>query len=315
MGKRGDLPSVCSASEPSGVLVVDKPEGITSHQAVAQVKSRLSLRKAGHCGTLDPFATGVLLVCINQATRISDQLQIQDKAYRFVMHLGVETDTLDHTGRVVRTHAGEPCSPETLFRALERFRGVITQKVPLFAAVRVNGDRLYKLARKGLPVEVPPREVTVHELELLEWLWPKATLEVRCSKGTYVRQLAADIGTAAGCGAHLCQLRRLASGPFHVDQAVPLQEIASYGDGESPFRRMLTMNEALGSLPEVRIEDSSLLRAAYEGYLDPEWEAEQRRRLSVTEGPVRLVDERSCLVAMWWPWAEGKERRKLRVFK
>lgn len=297
------------------MLVVDKPAGISSFDAVARVRKSLSVRKAGHCGTLDPFATGVLLVCINQATRISDQLQIQDKVYRFVIHLGIVTDTLDNTGEILQRYDGEACSADTLQRALDRFRGKVLQKVPRFAAVKWNGNRLYKLARNGISVDVPPREVQIERLNLVRYEWPRAVLEAQCSKGTYIRQLAADIGAAVGCGAHVCELRRIASGPFHIDQAASLHEIVAVPAVNSRFPGLIGMNEVLNRLPEVRIVDPAMVQAVYEGHLDPDWQAEQKRRLPVTVGPVRLVSDRNCLVAMWWPWAEDGERRKLRVFK
>lgn len=315
MGNEMERPLSCRGTEPSGVLVVDKPAGMTSFDAVARVRRGLSLRKAGHCGTLDPFATGVLLVCVNQATRISDQLQIQDKVYRFVMHLGIITDTLDNTGEILERYDGEACSADTLRETLERFRGKVLQKVPRFAAVKWNGNRLYKLARNGISVDIPPREVQIARLKLVSYEWPKAVLEVQCSKGTYIRQLGADIGAAVGCGAHVSELRRTASGPFHIDQATPLHEILALPELDPEFPRLIGMNEVLNRLPEVRIGDPAMVQAVYEGHLDPDWQAEQKRRLPVTAGPVRLVNDRNCLVAMWWPWAEGREKRKLRVFK
>jgi len=308
--------SFCSSpvSVVSGLLVVDKPAGMTSFDVVARVKRGLNLQKAGHCGTLDPFATGVLLICINRATRIADQLLFQDKTYRFVIRLGVETDTLDATGNVTRTHAGGPVSREALEAVLAGFRGKVLQRVPHFSAVKFNGDRLYKLARGGMKVDLPPREVEVHGLDLTRYAWPEATLAARCSKGTYIRQLAADIGSALGCGAHVRELRRISSGPFAIDQAASLDDVLGTPAASARAPGFIAVNEALGHLEGVKIEDPGVVKALHNGYLAPEWEEESRKHLHGREGPVRLVDGEYRLLALWWPCRESGDHRRLRVF-
>jgi tRNA pseudouridine55 synthase len=299
----------------SGVLVVDKPDGMTSFDVVAKLTRRLKLQKAGHCGTLDPLASGVLVVCVNQATRIADQILDQDKVYRFTVHFGVETDTLDGTGTVVRRQDGEAVPADEVRRVTESFRGKIQQNVPSFSAVKVRGSRLYHLARNGVKVELPPREVEIRELDMVEYAWPRAVMETRCSKGTYIRQLASDIGSALGCGAHACELRRLASGSFRIEQAASLDEVIDEALGGALASRLIPMNEALVHLREIRIEDAATAGQVIEGHLQPSWEETHRQWLSEKDTPVRLVDGDNRLLALWWPWADGKNQRKLRVFK
>lgn len=298
----------------SGLLILDKPAGLTSFDLVSKVKRGLNLQKAGHCGTLDPFATGVLLVCVNRATRIADQLLFQDKAYRFVIRLGVETDTLDATGNVLRSHTGGAVSRDALEAALDGFRGRILQRVPHFSAVKLNGSRLYKLARGGVKVDLPPREIEVHGLDLIDYAWPEATLAASCSKGTYIRQLAADIGSALECGAHVLELRRTSSGPFSLDQAATPDDLLRSFSVCAPVPGFVGMNEALGHLDELAVEDPGVVRALRSGYLAPEWEQETLKRLRKREGPVRLVDGENRLLALWWPCRESGDQRRLRVF-
>lgn len=302
-------------SEPSGILVVDKPEGMTSFAVVAKVKKLLRIRKAGHCGTLDPFATGVLPVCLNQATRIVDQLLVQDKVYRCTIHFGIETDTLDRTGKVLRTIPCPPPPAEELQAAVSRFQGTYLQQVPRYAAVHVQGRRLYEWSRDGIEVEAPKREVQVYRIDLLEYRWPEATLEVHCAKGTYIRQLAADIGSVLGCGAHLTQLRRLASGSFDVASAVPLDTIEKISADQAFEGKMLSMNTALAHIPAVAIEEESLIDRLCDGYLDPAWQAGHRESFSLYRGPVRIVDTEDHLRALWWPHPEDAQGRRLRVFQ
>lgn len=300
--------------ESGGILAVDKPEGPTSFAVVHRIKKRLRLRKAGHCGTLDPFATGLLLVCINQATRISDQLLDQEKVYRFRVQFGAETDTLDKTGQITRTHDGPPPSFEELADAVDAFRGVLLQKVPRYAAVRVEGKRLYELSRKGVEVERPEREVCIRKLELLSYQWPHATFETCCSKGTYVRQLAADIGDRLGCGAHVSELRRLASGPFHVDGAVPLEDVDSETEVQGWERKLIAMKDALAHLPCVLVEDAGIVKRIRDGQMSRDWEIAHRERFSGSGTPVRVLDAAERLVALWWPFPETPSQRRLRVF-
>jgi tRNA pseudouridine55 synthase len=206
------------------LLLVDKPPGVTSTQVVNQIKWLTKPRRIGHAGTLDPFATGLLVVCFNQATKLAGHLAQQDKVYQGTVRLGIETDTQDLTGEIIRR---KPVlvGPEEIMLAAGKLTGTISQKPPAYSALKQNGERLYKKARRGEEVEVQPREVTVFRLDVTEIELPKVHFEVHCSKGTYVRALAHDWGRLLGCGGHLEVLRRLSSGPFSIEQALILGQI------------------------------------------------------------------------------------------
>lgn len=209
-----------------GLLVIDKPVGPTSMQVVARVKRCLGLRKAGHTGTLDPIASGVLPVCLGAATRLAGMFLATDKVYRTELQLGVRTDTCDAEGQILDQ---SPLPPDltvaSLDALLEQWRGTIEQVPPAFSALKVKGRRAYELARQGKAVELAPRQVTIARLELEAWDPPFLTLLCEVSKGTYIRALIRDIGDALGCGAHMTALRRLRVGRFSLDQAVSLEAL------------------------------------------------------------------------------------------
>lgn len=210
-----------------GILNLDKPEGSTSMEVVRLVKRLTRVKRVGHAGTLDPIATGVLPICLGQATRLTEQLVDGSKIYRAEITLGVTTDTYDADGTSVGT-----CDPSAVTRAqveslLPLFIGSILQRPPMFSAVKHRGRRLYELARAGVEVERPAREVRVERLSLLSWLPPRMTLEAECGRGFYMRALAHDLGIALGCGAHLSALVRVKAGPLTIDQTVRLEDFES----------------------------------------------------------------------------------------
>ena len=209
---------------PSGILIVDKEKDMTSHDVVHLVRKRFGIKKVGHAGTLDPNATGVLVVLLGKATKLSGTFLNQDKEYEGVMVLGETTDSGDVDGRLTGTREVN-VSPDDIERVAEKFQGEIYQKPPMYSAKRINGKRLYKLARKGVKVERKPHKVEVKSLKITGVDLPRVTFRVLCGKGTYVRQLAEDIGEELGCGAHLAELRRTGSGDFSVKQAVPVAEL------------------------------------------------------------------------------------------
>jgi len=209
----------------SGILNIVKPAGMTSHDVVARVRQIIGQRRVGHAGTLDPSATGVLVVCLGQATRVAEYLMASDKVYRAQIHLGVSTDTHDAEGEVTAT-AEVDVSEEEVRRALVFFIGSIQQVPPMYSALKRKGVPLYKLARQGITVEREPRPVEIYNIELLKWNSLLVTIRVKCSPGTYIRALARDLGQELGCGAHLQSLTRLASGHFTLEEAVSLDELA-----------------------------------------------------------------------------------------
>ncbi len=238
---------------PTGIVVVDKPAGMTSHDVVDVVRKILGVQRVGHTGTLDPQATGVLPLCVGRATRVAQYLTQADKEYVMTLRLGVTTDTLDAAGR--ETGRAEPVevTREALQAVLPRFTGTIQQVPPLYSAKKVQGERLYRLARRGQTVERQPVAVTVHALELLEFAPPLVRLRAVCSKGTYARSLCDDIGRALGCGGHLQDLVRTRSGRFMLDQAVTLPDLEARAAAGRVGEVLLPITEALGHLPAVRV--------------------------------------------------------------
>ncbi len=207
-----------------GLLLIDKPGGLTSHDVVDRIRRRFKIRRVGHGGTLDPAATGLLILLVGRATHHARILLSADKTYHSTLGLGIVTDTQDAQGRVLETHPVGPLERNQIETICNSFRGTIQQKVPAYSAVRIHGRRFYDLARAGKPVPSRLRRVTIHELEVLDVRLPEVDLNVTCSSGTYVRTLCADIGEALGCGGHLSRLVRTRVGPFALEQAVKLEE-------------------------------------------------------------------------------------------
>lgn len=247
-----------------GVLVIDKPSGPTSFDVVRQVRALLKVKKAGHTGTLDPMATGVLPICLGEATKVAGFITEGDKAYDATVHLGVETDTQDAQGKVTAEAPVPPLTSQLLETALAPFRGTFEQVPPMYSAVKVAGKRLYELARAGEEVERASRQVTVYELTLRDFSSNRLRLSVRCSKGFFVRTLAYDIGRALGCGAHLEALRRTMSGPFVLAQALPLAELPAMAqDRAAVARKLLPLSEALTHLPSLRVSAADAARVTH----------------------------------------------------
>lgn len=288
------------------ILVIDKPSGPTSFAVVKRVRAMLGIRdeKVGHGGTLDPFATGVLPICVGEGTKVLQFLLDADKSYEAQLRFGVETDTLDRTGEVVAEHALGALDAAAVESALAQFRGVIEQVPPMYSALKRDGRPLYAYARKGETVERTPRKLTIHELTLLGFEPPdRARVAIRCSKGTYIRSLAADLGQWLGVGAHLVELRRTASGPFRLDQALTLEALAARIAEGGPLPT-LSILEALAHLPVVLVDDAEAL--VLERGQAMAWQALCRGR--ELAGPVCAVREGSDgprLVAVFRQGSEG----------
>ncbi|HEB77133.1 MAG TPA: tRNA pseudouridine(55) synthase TruB [Methylothermaceae bacterium] len=237
-----------------GILLLDKSPGLTSNQALQKAKSLLQGRKAGHTGSLDPIATGLLPICYGEATKISPFLLGGDKRYRVLVRLGVATATGDAEGEIIERKPVPALDRLMIERALERFRGEIEQIPPMYSALKQGGKRLYDLARQGIEVERPPRRVTIHELELLDFGPDFLELEVYCSKGTFIRTLAEDIARALGTVGHVEQLRRTQVGDFDIDQAITLDRLEAMSL-EQRRRLLLPIDAAVTSWPSVRLSD------------------------------------------------------------
>ena len=231
----------------SGIIVIDKPAGCSSFRVVQTVKKALGVKRAGHTGTLDPFATGVLPVCVNEATKAIQFLSEDEKEYEGVLVLGTATDTFDVTGKIVATSDVPNITLGELQQVFAEFTGVVKQVPPPFAAVKFKGKPLYYWARRGVFIEKEAREVTIKELTVEKAASPEVSFKVVCSKGTYVRSLVHDIGQRIGCGAYLKELRRLRSGPFTIEQAVAVEAVED--------KYLLPISDALGYLPGVEVDE------------------------------------------------------------
>jgi tRNA pseudouridine55 synthase len=295
----------------SGLLLIDKPEGPSSAHVVHRAKVFLGAKKVGHLGTLDPFASGLLLLGINEGTKISDIFLRAPKSYRGVITLGVDTDSQDSTGLVVKTRPVPPLTDGEL-RALEQqFSGELQQIPPMFSALKKDGMRLYKLARQGKEVPRQPRSINIDSIRLEKINSAEIAIDVTCSRGTYVRTLAADLGQALGCGAHLKSLRRLACGHLTIEQAVSLEELERFGPrGEGV---LLSLNRALAPLRGIVWEHRWIarLRLGQQDVLGEIGKPVEREEL------MRIVDARGDLVALirWNEEIPGGGWRLVRIFK
>lgn len=247
----------------SGVLVVDKPVGLTSHDVVQIIRRGTGIRRAGHTGTLDPRASGVLVVLIGPAVRLSEYVSASDKRYQATIRLGSSTDTYDAEGTIMGESTSVFDITEEMFtEVLQQFVGEIEQVPPPYSAVKVKGRKAYDMARKGEDVQLEPRKIQVYTLEVLEWAPPEVVVDVYCSSGTYVRSLANDLGEELGCGAHLIGLRRTKSGRFTLRDAVPLRRLQEAFDAGEWYRQLIPAAEALADWPLVELspDDVELIR-------------------------------------------------------
>jgi tRNA pseudouridine55 synthase len=247
----------------NGVLVINKPQNWTSHDVVNKARGLLQEKKIGHTGTLDPLATGVLVLCVGKATKIVRYLEADDKEYIAELKLGATTDTLDSAGSILETREYSPPARDAVQRALERYRGTILQRPPAYSAVKVSGVPSYRLARQGTILEHKERPVTIFAITLLEYHDPLVRFSVTCSKGTYIRTLCADIGAFLGAGAHLTALVRTRSGRFRIEQAIDLEQLARKASLGLAEQTLLSLSEALGSFEAVTVDASDALRISH----------------------------------------------------
>jgi tRNA pseudouridine55 synthase len=235
---------------PAGILSVNKPEGQTSAQVVAKIKNALNAKKVGHTGTLDPFATGIVICCINQATKLSQFFLEGDKTYEGVLHLGIATDTQDRTGKTI--YQQDPkCSEHDISEAFKQFTGTIEQSPPTFSALKHKGEPLYRLARKGQPVQKPPRQVHIYELVILSINIPFIKFKLKCSSGTYVRTICADIGQRLGCGGHLKELIRVESCGYTLDDTLTYEQIAEMASQKKLKSNIVPVANVLKNVPKI----------------------------------------------------------------
>ncbi len=292
-------------TDQNGVIIIDKPPGMTSHDVVLKVKRSLTAKKVGHTGTLDPFATGVLVLGVNQGTKLIPHLDKTEKEYLGVMVLGVATDTLDVTGNVVAEKEIYGISLNDVELAMEDFTGEIEQRPPVYSAVKINGVRLYELARKGIEVRAAKKKVRISSLDLIDFSPPRVTFSVTCSPGTYIRTLASDIGEKLGTLAHLEELRRTRSGPFTIDEAHNLDEVvANRKDG---WDLIIELKDAIYDMMELPLCERDAIKVANGGQISFNEDA-----AFAPGSTVKLVyDGRLLALAK----VEGKSKMNIKPFK
>lgn len=292
----------------SGVLVVDKPIGLTSHDVVQIVRRGTGIRRAGHTGTLDPRASGVLVILVGPAVRLSEYVSASDKRYQATIRLGASTDTYDEEGTITGSASDidiDQITEEQFDEVLQQFIGEIEQVPPPYSAVKVKGRKAYDMARKGEEVDLEPRLINVYSLEVLEWAPPEAVIDVYCSSGTYVRSLAHDLGKSLGTGAYLIGLRRTKSGRFTLRDAVQLRRLQESFDAGDWYRYLIPAAEALADWPMVEL-DADEVELVRHGHRVPA-QGEQK-------GWARGVSQQGDLVALLEFDAETGEWQPRKVF-
>lgn len=281
-----------------GILVIDKPGGITSYQVVRKVKSLLGAAKAGHGGTLDPLATGVLPVFLNRATKLASFLTNGTKRYRATMKLGVETDTQDREGTIISESTTLPKERQQIVDALHSLKGTMKQVPPMFSAVKFHGTPLYKLARKGISLERTPRTISIHEMTVLDIRLPYVTFEVACSPGTYVRTLCADSGKKLACGAHLVELTRLQSGYFRLSDSITLNQLKGLSERNGLRDTLFPLSASFSDLPTIAV-GKDLFTLLKKGRILAEQSLHTSSPVSAHKGTLLKVTCREdCLIAL-----------------
>ncbi|WP_268907006.1 tRNA pseudouridine(55) synthase TruB [Dictyobacter arantiisoli] len=279
-----------------GILNINKDLHMTSHDVVAKVRKQLKQKRVGHTGTLDPEASGVLPICVGQGTRVAEYLSENGKAYQAIITFGVVTDTYDAEGVVLRTADTSQLTREQIEAALPHFQGDQLQLPPRYSAIKIQGQPAYKLARAGSEVILEPRPVTIHNLEIIDWSHPHLTLTVSCSKGTYIRSLAYDLGEYLGCGGYLTGLIRTRSGPFVLQDSITLEQLALACEQGNLAQYLFPADFALQSYPAIHLDEAQTQRVMHgNSFSDPANQQSAPGEL----GRVYGVDGRFLAIATW----------------
>lgn len=293
-------PETNDQTQLNGIIVINKPPQITSAEVVASVKRISKADKVGHTGTLDPLAEGVLICCLNRATRLARYLLHGNKRYEAVLKLGEETDTQDSAGNVVSVGDPANLSSGTIRSVFRHFTGPMQQLPPVYSALKHQGVPLYRHARQGKPIQKPPRQVHIYSVEILEIKTPHIRFEVNCSAGTYIRTLCADIGTNLGCGGHLHALKRLESCGFTLQQALTLKQLEAYELAGTLTRQIITMADALKLMPGITADTDLIAKIRHGRELAPDdlnLEGVTRQN-DVWQPYVKIVDGNNNLIAV-----------------
>ncbi|HEY4385912.1 MAG TPA: tRNA pseudouridine(55) synthase TruB, partial [Ktedonobacteraceae bacterium] len=252
-----------------GILVINKAPGMTSHDVVARVRKLLKQRRVGHAGTLDPMATGVLPICVGQGTRVAEYLSESGKAYEARITFGMTTDTYDTEGDVIRTTDASELDRATIEQLLPRFLGAQMQMPPRYSAIKIQGQPAYKRMRSGEEVTLEARPITITDLTIVDWQTPHLTLSISCSKGTYIRSLAYDLGEASGYGAHLTALQRTRSGPFSLSDSITLEQLATALEEDTIDSYLLPTDRVLIQYPAFTLDDATAARVLHGNAFQP----------------------------------------------
>lgn len=279
-----------------GIFTINKPTGITSHDVVAKMRKLLKQRSVGHAGTLDPAASGVLPICAGQATRVADYLSESGKEYLATILCGVETDTYDAEGAITGTASTEDLSLDEITRALAGFHGRVMQVPPRYSAIKIQGQAAYKRARAGEEIALEARPVEITRLEIIRWQNPTLVLNVACSKGTYIRSLAYDLGKALGCGAHLGGLIRTRSGPFRLAESVTLEELARAGERNELASYAQPLDKALEQYPALHLTEAEAERVKHGNACAGAGPNDERSLARVYDASGNFI-----AIAQWWP--------------
>jgi len=299
------------ANVPAGILIVNKPEGETSTQVVSKIKKSLNAKKVGHTGTLDPFATGIVICCINRATKLAQFFLEGDKTYEGVLHLGIDTDTQDKTGKII-TQKELSCQESDIKPIFDSFLGEIEQSPPVYSALKHKGVPLYRWAREGKPIQKPPRKVNIYSLNIQEISFPYVRFDVRCSSGTYVRTLCADIGQKLGCGGHLKDLCRIESCGYTIKKALTYEQISAQVSTGTLLSSIVPINEALKEIPRV-VATTVIKRQVENG--GPLFRSNFSKETLDQGNLLQLVTSDKKLLAVVKFSTESDECKVIRVFK
>ncbi|MFC1855111.1 tRNA pseudouridine(55) synthase TruB [Thermodesulfobacteriota bacterium] len=278
-----------------GIVLLNKPAGITSYDVIRRLKKIFNTKKIGHGGTLDPFADGLLVIAINQGTKIISYFLDSDKGYIAKLKLGEKTDSYDLTGEIIESNKDFSLTKEAFIETLNEFKGKTLQTPPMHSAKKVNGQRLYKLARKGIEIERGKVEINITELDLVEYSLPYVTIKVACKKGTYIRSLANDIGDKLGSYAHLVELTRTKSGHFSIDDAYTLDELEAEKEDGKLSECLTSLNDALSFMPSVTVHSDSEKKVLHGVTLCDEDIKEKSVEDDIT---IKLLSENGALLAL-----------------
>lgn len=280
----------------NGIIVIDKEKGVTSRDVVNMVSKKINIKKIGHTGTLDPIATGVLVLCVGKATKISELITSYDKTYLATIKLGIETDTLDITGKIIKEESIPILIKEDIEKAINSFLGISTQEVPLYSAIKIKGKKLYEYARNNIEIEAPKRQIEVYNIELINFERDSITFQVKVSKGTYIRSLIKDICKKLNTIGTMSDLRRLTQGDFSIEQAIEIDEI-------NEKKELISINEALKAIPFEVVSDRKEIEIRNGKIIEKD----------LPNDLIKYIDKNGDVIAIYQTYS--KDKTKIKPYK